>query len=194
MNAYMNDLEAEQLIKATLSQQRYEHSLRVKETAEILAARYEAPIDKVILASLLHDYAKGQTRDQLKAQIIDYNLSRDLLDYHHELWHGPVAAEIFRDKYGFEDEAVLQAIRYHTTGRAEMGLVEIIVFVADYIEPGRTIPGVEEVRKLAQDNIYLAAREAQRNTIIYLLKKNAIIHPDSFLAYNKWTNKIQGGF
>lgn len=186
----MNDREAKQLIQTALSEKRYEHSLRVAETAEILAVHYDAPVDQVVLASLLHDFAKDQSNEQLKAQIIDYQLPLELLTYHHELWHGPVAAKICEKSYHIKDEAILRAIYYHTTGQANMGLVEIIVFVADYIEPERNIPGIEDVRRLAKENIYLAAREAQKNTIIYLMRNNAIIHPDSFLAYNEWTKKM----
>lgn len=189
----MNEQDAMQLIKLALDEKRYAHSLRVRDTAEKLAIRYKAPIDKVILASLLHDFAKCQTQDRLKANIIAYQLPNELLQYHHELWHGPVAAKILSKDYLLADEAVIRAIYYHTTGCAEMGLVEVIVFVADYIEPARSMPGVNEVRRLANENIYDAARTALKNTMIYLMKNNAMIHPDSFMAYNEWTKKMQGG-
>jgi len=185
----MMEQQAIQLIKKELDTKRFEHSLRVMETAQKLAKRYEAPVEKVVLASLLHDYAKCRTREELRNNVKEYTLPNELLDYHHELWHGPVAAKEIKELYGITDETILNAIYYHTTGHPELELVEVIVFVADYIEPARNIPGVEMVRKLAEINIYDAARAAIKNTIIYLMQQNATIHPDSFSAYNEWTKK-----
>src|SRR5690625_2486932 len=92
-------------------------------------------------------------------------------------------------EYEDDDEAILNAIYYHTTACAGMGLIETIVFVADYIEPARIIPGVDKIRQLAVHDIREAARVTIKNTIIYLMKKDAIVHPDSFAAYNMWTAK-----
>lgn len=189
----MDERKAIQLIEKALDEKRYNHSIRVAETAKKLAHQHDASVDRVVIASLLHDYAKCQSTEVLRNNIKYYKLPKSLLNYHHELWHGPVAAKILEHNYTVQDEAVLKAIYYHTTAREQMGLIEIIVFVADYIEPGRNIPGVEEVRKLASNNIVEAARLAMKNTIIYLMQNNAIIHPDSFAAYNMWTRKLQGG-
>jgi len=186
----MNEERAKQLIKGVLTQKRFEHSLRVADVAKELALRYGASVDNAVLAALLHDYAKCQPRDQLKNQIIKYGLPQQLLQFHHELWHGPVAAKVMEIDFGISDKHVLDAIYYHTTARASMSLLEVVIFVADYIEPQRNVPGIEEVRELATSNIYIAARKAMQNTIIYLIQKDATIHPDSFLAYNDWTNKM----
>ena len=189
----MMEQQAIQLIKKELDTKRFEHSLRVMETAQKLAKRYEAPVEKVVLASLLHDYAKCRTREELRNNVKEYTLPNELLDYHHELWHGPITAKELKELYGISDETILNAIYYHTTGHPVLELVEVIVFVADYIEPARNIPGVEKVRELAEINIYDAARAAIKNTIIYLMQQNATIHPDSFSAYNEWTKKTKGG-
>src|SRR5699024_3644895 len=133
----MDEKTAKQLIKQTLDEKRYEHSIRVANTAKKFAEIHKAPIDKVIIASLLHDYAKCQSKEELKENISLYHLPHSLLHYHHELWHRPVAAKIMEDDYAVRDEAILNAIYYHTTACAEMGLIETIVFVADYIEPDR---------------------------------------------------------
>lgn len=186
----MNEDKAKRLIQEQLTTERYEHSLRVADVAKELAIRYGAPEDKAVLAGLLHDYAKCQSREQLRKQIKEYDLPQQLLHYHHELWHGPVAAKIMEKHYDVMDDDILHAIAYHTTGRASMSLLEVIIFVADYIEPKRDIPGIEEVRSLAKENVFIAARKAIQNTIIYLMKKDATIHPDSFYAYNEWTNNM----
>ena len=68
-----------------------------------------------------------------------------------------------------------------------MTRLEYIIFVADYIEPARSFPGVQEVRALAKNDLRIATRAALKNTIIYLMKKDSVIHPDSFGAYNMLT-------
>lgn len=180
----------QQLIKSTLSVERYEHTLRVTETAIHLAEQYNSNLEDVTIAALFHDYAKEFTYERLRLLIKQYDLPEELYDYHVELWHGPVAAKLIEDQYKVTEESVTNAIYYHTTGRAGMSLVELIVFVADYIEPGRYFPGIEEVRKDAEQSIVLAARNALKNTIVFLLNKHVTIHPDTFLAYNDLTKKI----
>src|SRR5699024_2033827 len=87
----MNEKTAKQLIKQTLDKKRYNHSIRVANTARKLAEIHDAPVEKVVIASLLHDYAKCQSKEELKENIRLYQLPHSLLHYHHELWHGPVA-------------------------------------------------------------------------------------------------------
>ncbi|MEJ7324155.1 bis(5'-nucleosyl)-tetraphosphatase (symmetrical) YqeK, partial [Staphylococcus epidermidis] len=78
-----------------------------------------------------------------------HDLDSELLSYGGEILHGPVCAAIMRSEFGVEDEEVLLAIKNHTTGRKEMTKTEKLVFIADYIEPGRKTPGVEEIRDMA---------------------------------------------
>lgn len=182
--------KATELVKENLSKERFEHTLRVKETAISLAKQYQAPVDLVTIAALFHDYAKDMEKDQLRQFIISYQLPKELLHYHFELWHGPVAAKLIEDKFNITNEDVQNAIYYHTTGRANMSLIEVIIFVADYIEPGRKFPGVDAVREDAKKDIYVAARNAIKNTIHHLLNKDATIYPNTFLAYNDLTKSI----
>jgi len=188
----MNEREAQSIVKSKLSKDRYEHTLRVAQTAKQLAEIFNASTKKAVLAGLLHDYAKCNPPDELKEQIKHFRLPKHLLHYHKELWHGPVGAKIIKEEYMVTDEDIFHAIYYHTTARENMSLLEKIIYVADYIEPGRKFPGVEEVRKLAEVNLDLATHRAIRNSMIHLLKKDAIIFPDTFLAYNQLT-KIIGG-
>lgn len=185
------DIESlHKLVKAQLSTKRYEHTIRVMETAIDLAKRYDANEKDVTIAALFHDYAKEMSQEKLKSFIKQYNLEADLLQYHVELWHGPVAAKMLQETFHIDHEGVSNAIYYHTTGRANMSKLELIIFVADYIEPGRDFPGVERVRKEAEQSLTLAARSALKNTIMFLLKQEATIYPDTFLAYNDLTKKL----
>lgn len=184
------DLEtARNIVKEQLTKDRYDHTLRVCDTAIELAELYGKDKYKIALASIFHDYAKCMNKDDLKNMIIDFNLPSQLLHYHHELWHGPVGAKLVEQKFQITDEEILNAIRYHTTGRAQMSQFELIVFISDYIEPGRNFPGLDEVRELAKVNLESAAHQALKNTIVYLLEKNALIYPDTLNAYNDLTKK-----
>lgn len=107
-----------------------------------------------------------------------------LLEFHHELWHAPVGAYLVRIEAGISDEEILQAIRYHTTGNKDMNTLDKIIFVADYIEPGRKFQGVEEVRHVANESLEQAVIMALKNTIKFLLDKNEAVYPDTLETYN----------
>lgn len=179
-----------ELVKLQLSTDRYNHTLRVTEVAIELAKRFDCNVEDVTIAALLHDCAKDKDERRLRELIQQYGLPEQLLDYDIELWHGPVASKIATERLAIKNSNIVNAIYYHTTGRAEMSLVELIVFVADYIEPARSFPGVDEVRENAQYDIIVAARNALKNTIVFLINKNVTIHPDTFLAYNDLTKKL----
>ena len=106
------------------------------------------------------------------------------LNFNSELWHAPVGAYLVEKEAGITDREILDAIRYHTTGRLGMTLLEKVVYLADYIEPGRHFPGVDEVRDIAKKNLDIALIQAVKNTIVFLMKKNQAIYPDTFQTYN----------
>ncbi|WP_010531056.1 bis(5'-nucleosyl)-tetraphosphatase (symmetrical) YqeK [Lentibacillus jeotgali] len=189
----MKSDEAIDLIRPQLKQTRFEHTLRVAETAVTLAKKNNQSVDRMELAAILHDYAKNFPLEDLRQVINESELPQDLLLYHHELWHGPAASVIMEREHGITDEDIRNAIRYHTTGRAGMSQFETILFVADYVEPGRTFPGVEEVRETADTNLYRAAWMALRNTIQFLVGKHGSVYPDTFYAYNDLTLRLNGG-
>lgn len=182
--------KAIEVVKSELDSDRFEHTLRVIEVSGQLAHRFNGSVEKAKLAAVFHDYAKNWSVDRLKAYILKHDLPKDLLEYHSELWHGPVAAHYIEKEFGVTDEEVLQAIRHHTTGKAGMNKVDKILYLADYIEPGRSFPGLEKVRNASEKHLEFACWLACKNTLIHLIEKNAIIHPDSFYAYNDLTRKI----
>lgn len=180
-------------VKPHLTKDRFKHTLRVAETAGKLAALYDQPSDKVELAAVFHDYAKYRALDEMKRWIINSRLPKDLLHYHHELWHGPVASILIDREYGIVDPEIRNAIMYHTTGRANMSKIEMIIYLADYIEPGRSFPGVDEVREIAMHDLIRSCWLISRNTINFLMQKKVTIYPDTFHAYNDFTKRINGG-
>lgn len=176
--------QALKIVKAQLTEHRYQHTLGVMETATLLASRFGADEKKAELAAIFHDYAKFRPKDEMRQIIVREAMPEDLLEYNTELWHAPVGAYLAEHEAGITDPEVLSAIRYHTSGRRGMTKLEKVIYLADYIEPGRHFPGVEEVRKLAKSNLNDALIMAVQNTILFLMKKNQAIYPESFYTYN----------
>lgn len=150
---YQQDLQSR--IQPLMSAHRFRHTLGVKTAAISLAARHGLPVQKAAQAALLHDIAKGMPQPEL-AQIAEYY---HLVDPEKTLMigavlHGPVGAWMAQRQFGVEDEMVLNAIRYHTTGRVNMTPFEMAVFIADAIEEGREdYPGLRRIRYLAEKSL-----------------------------------------
>ncbi|MDR6122287.1 putative HD superfamily hydrolase involved in NAD metabolism [Bacillus sp. SLBN-46] len=183
--------KALQVVKEQLTEHRYQHTIGVMETAIILAKRFGADEKKAETAAIFHDYAKFRPKEEMKEIITTQGLPQNLLEYNSELWHAPAGAYLVEKEVGITDREVLDAIRYHTSGRVGMTLLEKVIYLADYMEPGRHFPGVEEVRELAQDNLPRALVKSVQNTIIFLLKKNQKVYPDTFYTYNDLVNKLE---
>ncbi|WP_163101874.1 bis(5'-nucleosyl)-tetraphosphatase (symmetrical) YqeK [Peribacillus alkalitolerans] len=187
----MNRETALSLVKSQMTEHRYLHTLGVVETSIKLANQFGANSYKAEFAAIFHDYAKFRPKDEMREIIISQGMSKDLLEYNEELWHAPVGAYLVEKEAGITDREILDAIKYHTSGRIGMALLEKIVFLADYIEPGRHFPGVEEVRDAAEEDLDKALLLSVRNTIIFLMKKNQRIYPDTFYMYNDILGSIK---
>lgn len=171
-------------LKKKLSPARYEHTLGVSFTAAALAMRYGENIGKAELAGLLHDCAKYGTEDALveKCEKHGVFLSReDLLSP--AVIHGKYGCYLAKNRFGVRDADILNSISYHTTGRAEMSMLEKIVFTADYIEPSRDkAPDLMQIRSLAFTDIDRCMYEMLAGTISYLEEKGVHIHKDTMSA------------
>lgn len=176
--------QALKMVKIQLTEHRYQHTLGVMETAISLARKYGVDEKKAELAAIFHDYAKFRPKDEMKEIIVSQGMPKDLLEYNSELWHAPVGAYLAEAEAEISDKEVLDAIRFHTSGRRGMTKLEKVIYLADYIEPGRHFPGVEEVRDLAKINLDDALIKSVQNTIMFLLKKNQAIYPETFHTYN----------
>ena len=128
-------------LKQTMPDRRYQHTLRTLDMAMELAMGTEADKDVVYYAALLHDCAKYLRPTKEQEEEI-----RDFLGYD-AIVHAGLGAVIARDNYGIGDERILNAIRYHATGRAGMSIEEQIVCLADAIEDGRDYPTVNHIRQ-----------------------------------------------
>lgn len=179
-------MDFDQLIKNAMSKKRYGHSIRVAETARKLAKAYHVDPDVAYEAGLLHDYCKELPKSELVKLAIEGKLitsREDLLMP--QVLHGPVAAYVLKEKGFVNDVAVLQAIQYHTTGHPDMNMLAKIIFVADYIEPGRETPGIEGMFELALKDIDACIVSIVNNTIVYLISGEKIMHGDMIRLRNR---------
>ena len=151
---------------------RYIHTLGVEYTSVCLAMKYGESLEKAELAGLLHDCAKELPEKKLIKICRKHDEKISKMEFSQPfLLHGKAGACISRDKFGIEDETVLDAIRYHTTGRPNMSLLEKIVFVADYIEPNRKkADNLTELRRLAFENLDETVLLILEQTLDYLEK------------------------
>lgn len=176
-------LESE--LSKRLSIQRFKHVLRVRDTAINLANKHAISVVDAEIAALFHDIAKNNTKQSLEEMLMKENIDKRYLAFHHELWHAPVGAIIARDEFGIKNEDILHAIRFHTTGRAHMCPLEKLIYVADMIEPGRNFPGVEQLRKLASENLDVAMEACIYQSVQFLVSRKAQVFPDSIDCYNE---------
>lgn len=179
----VNKLESE--LSKRLSLQRFEHVLRVRDTAKILAEKHAISVIDAEQAALYHDIAKNDAKQSLEEVLLRENVDKRYLSFHHELWHAPVGSIIAHDEFGVMNEDVLNAIRYHTTGRARMSQLEKLIYVADMIEPGRDFPGVEKLRELASEDLDVAMGACIYQSVQFLISKKAQVFPDSIDCYNE---------
>ena len=157
-------------MEKALDPKRYEHTLGVAYTAAALAMRYGEDINNAILAGMLHDCAKCLTNEKRLIICEKYNIAiNDAERKNPYLLHAKVGSFLAMKKYGVTDKDVINAILNHTTGRPGMSLLEKIIWIADYIEPGRKqAPNLALIRKLAFEDLDQAILTALRDTLEYL--------------------------
>lgn len=178
-----------QRVQMQMSERRFKHVLGVEETAIALAKKYGASPEKASIAALTHDYAKERPDDEFILVINRDGYDKELLNYGNAIWHGLVGADFVSRELGITDGEILSAIRLHTTGAAQMSLLDKIIYVADYIEPGRTFPGVKEARELALLDLDEAVAFETKHTLEHLLAQEQKIYPKTIETYNYWVAK-----
>lgn len=173
-------------VKADLSSKRYEHTLGVEYTAAALAMRYGACLEAARTAGLLHDCAKCISDEkQLKfcrKHGIAISEAEEKAPF---LLHAKVGAYLAREKYGVNDPGILSAILHHTTGCENMSLLEKIIFISDYIEPGRKqAPNLKKIRELAFRDLDEALLSILEDTLKYLKASGAKLDPMTEVTWN----------
>nr|WP_164506342.1 bis(5'-nucleosyl)-tetraphosphatase (symmetrical) YqeK [Levilactobacillus lindianensis] len=173
-------------LKQALRPKRFQHVLRVEQTAISLAQANGVDMEKASIAGLIHDYAKQRPDEDFLAAITAYHLPAELRQYGNAIWHGVVGAELIKRELHIYDEDVLNAVRHHTTGAVYMTPLEQIVYMADYIEPARDFPGVDVARKLTAENLGAGVAFQAQHTLQYLVAHDLAVYPASLDTYNAW--------
>lgn len=175
-----------EILNSKLSKKRYFHSLMVSKAAEELAERYGADVEQAAFAGLVHDIAKEMEPDAQLQTIQKYSILLDDVErVTPKLWHAIAGYALLKYEYGVTDEAVLDAVRWHTTARKGMPVLSKIIYLADCIAEGRDFPGVEDVRAAAEQSLdegYLAMLDL---SIRGLLHFGSLLHIGTVEARNE---------
>ena len=180
-----SDEEYTSIIKERLSEKRFIHSLNVAKSAKELAKLYGADEKKAYTAGLLHDVFKDTPKnEQLKyIALNDIPLTKTEISAP-KLFHAICGAHYIKNSLDVEDDEIITAVRYHTTGRANMSLLEKVVFIADFIGEDRDYNGVEIMREKARKSLDEAIIEGLSFTIKDLITDGKTVHTDTVDAYN----------
>lgn len=176
--------EYEGILKDKLTEKRFFHSLCVADEAVRLAKKYNCDVEKAETAGLLHDIMKDAPEHE-HLEILSEMQTTDLERGSKKLWHAMTGSRYIEAKLGITDADVISAVRYHTTARADMSLLEKIIYLADFTSADRDYEGVNELRTAVDLGLDAAMSAALQFSILDLAERMREIHPDTFEAYNK---------
>ncbi|MCD7818768.1 MAG: bis(5'-nucleosyl)-tetraphosphatase (symmetrical) YqeK [Lachnospiraceae bacterium] len=191
MSSY-NINKMQKKLKKEIDEARFIHTQGVMYTAAALAMCYEEDLEHTCVAGLLHDCAKCIPNGQKIKLSQYYKIPISAIERKSpHLLHAKLGACIAQDKYGINDPEILNAIRFHTTGKPDMTVLEKIIFVSDYIEPGRTkAPNLPLIRHEAFSDLDYAVYLTLRDTLSYLEQTNTSLDNQTVVAYNYYGDLI----
>ena len=178
-------------LQSKLNTHRFLHTLGVADTVRLLAQVHGADEEKAAFAGLLHDCARRWPNERLpeeceKRGIPVSDLEREMPI----LLHAQLGAALAEEEYGVTDRSILEAIRVHTTGTPAMGPLSKILYIADYIEPGRNmVSNLNQIRRAAFFRPDDALIMILRGTLDYLKKKGGPIHPATLETYQYYAKE-----
>lgn len=183
-----------EIIRSRLSAYRFRHSLCVAEEARRLAKRYGADPAKAYTAGVLHDIMKDTDDAAQQKILLDMDVQLDAVERKSPtLWHARTGEVFLRSVLGIQDEDLLRAVRYHTTGREGMSLLEQVLFVADFTSADRDYPDVDVMRRFADQSLTEAMLYGVSYTIRCLVEEGRAVHPDTVALYNEIVLSIENG-
>lgn len=176
-------------VQSELSSRRFGHTVGVVQTADRLAKCHGVPPERARLAAWLHDLAREWPNEKLVqvAEKVEVPAGFGGIP---KLLHGPIAASLLFDWFGIQDDEIANAIRFHTTGRLTMTMLDKVIYLADAIEPGRTYGGVERIRELAYTDVTRALAESIDHSLRYLLERKKPIFPLTVMVRNELWNQV----
>ncbi len=190
----MDFIEQKKKLKKEIDKDRYEHTLGVMYTSACLAMKYQYSVEKAMIAGLLHDCAKCISNDN-KIKLCKKNGIEisEIEKINPCLLHAKVGSLVAHKDYKVDDDEILSAITFHTTGKPNMTLLEKIIYVADYIEPNRDkADNLDFLRQVAFEDINQCVAYIARDTLNYLKKKNSNIDlksEETYKYYEKYINR-----
>ncbi len=174
------------IIRGRLTPRRFEHSLAVARQAQHLAEKYGADPEKARVAGLLHDILKDTDGDSQLQIFKDFGILLDAVEQQApKLWHAHAGAVFLEHILGITDREILDAVRYHTTARAGMTLLDIVLYLADFTSDDRDYPDVDVMRELTERDPDAAMRYAVAYTIEDLHAQGRPVHPDTLACYEE---------
>ena len=173
-------------IKKRLSQYRFIHSINVADEAKRLALKYGADAEKAYTAGLAHDIMKDTPKEKQLELFEKYGVKlTDVELASPKTWHAMSGELFLRNELGFTDSEILSAVRYHTTAKANMSLLEKVLYIADYTSAERDYEDVDVMRKKADSSLEEAMLYGLQFTIDEMVREGRPVHPDSLYAYNE---------
>lgn len=188
----MDIKEIETDLSNKLSKKRFIHTLGVVNSAMYLAKKYGANIEDAHLAALLHDCAKEIPLLEMRDLVADLPCDQDML-HSGALLHGLAGMVLANTQYGVTNPDILEAIRVHTTGKKNMSKLDKIIFLADYIEPNRKFPGVNDIRLAAEQSLDAGVLCGFDMTIRHLIDSGDSIYPLTILSRNDLLRHMKKG-
>lgn len=180
-----------QVLKGVLPASRYDHSCRVADVAVELASMYGVNQEKAFLAGLLHDCAKPFSPKVTGDFSLIFSSEEQLLyDLYPKVWHAFVAPVFLKTVFDIQDEAILEAVKWHSTGTENMGTLTAIVFISDAVEPGRKYGSRDIVYDLAKESLVKAIFAIAFFSINKLLSQHVSIHPETINCYNYYSQLL----
>ncbi|MFW6138005.1 MAG: bis(5'-nucleosyl)-tetraphosphatase (symmetrical) YqeK [Spirochaetota bacterium] len=185
----------ESKLREYVTPERYEHTLNVRNTALRLGEKYGGGLNKIEIASLLHDVARDLSLERMQRLVKEEQLDPGEAAFIYNsplLLHSYAGKEIARRDFMIRDPDILEAVRVHTAGARSMGIIARIVFVADYIEPGRTFRGIKRARELAGYSLERVMLYIYKTVMKRLLQNNRFLCQDTLFGYNELVLKKTG--
>ncbi len=175
-----------EILKERLTEKRFFHSLAVAKEALRLAEKYGGDTKKSFLAGLLHDICKDD-EPNLQLQLLnEFGIMLGGVEKNaRKLWHAIVGAAYIKERLNLNDSEIISAVRYHTTARANMTLLQKILYLADFTSEDRDYPGVDDMRKAVDVSLEHAMFEALEFTVVDLVEKGMPVHSDTMEAYQE---------
>ena len=173
------------ILKERLTEKRFYHSLAVAKEAYRLAEKYGCDTKKAFLAGLLHDICKDDEPNSQLQILNEFGIMIDTVTKNtRKLWHAVAGSVYLKERLQIADD-IVSAVRYHTTAKANMSLLEKILYLADFTSEERDYPGVDDMRKAVDISLEYAMKEALVFTVVDLTEKGMAIHEDTMEAYRE---------